>query len=211
MAGGLDVRCDAMVFVIRRAAEGRSGWEVVVDDGTVHAADAVISTCPLPQTFSLLFEAGVDLPRELVADDYDRTIALLTVLDGPSAVPPPGAVQQPDGIFSFVVDNSAKGVSAVPAVTLHAGAAWSLHHWDHDRPAVHDALVEAARPWLGSARLVETQVKRWRFATPRQPWPDPCWVAPEGSLIVAGDAFAGPKIEGAFNSGLAAAAALTGG
>ena len=78
-----------------------------------------------PQTFSLLFEAGVDLPRELVADDYDRTIALLAVLDGPSAVPPPGGVQQPDGIFSFVADNATKGVSAVPAVTLHAGPVWS--------------------------------------------------------------------------------------
>ena len=208
MAVGLDVRCGAMVFVIRRAGAGRTGWEVVVDDGTVHAADAVISTCPLPQTFSLLFEAGVDLPRELVADDYDRTIALLTVLDRPSSVPPPGGVQQPDGIFSFVADNSAKGVSSVPAVTLHAGPAWSLEHWDHDRQAVRDALVEAARPWLGSARLVEAQVKRWRFATPRSPWPEPCWVAPEGSLVVAGDAFAGPKVEGAFNSGLAAAAAL---
>jgi predicted NAD/FAD-dependent oxidoreductase len=209
MAVGLDVRCGAMVFVIRRAGAGRRGWEVVVDDGTVHAADAVISTCPLPQTFSLLFEAGVDLPRELVADDYDRTIALLTVLDGPSAVPPPGGVQLPDGTFSFVADNTAKGVSSVPAVTLHAGPAWSLEHWDHDRSAVHDALVEAARPWLGSARLVDAQVKRWRFATPRAPWPEPCWVAPEGSLVVAGDAFAGPKVEGAFNSGLAAAAALT--
>ena len=46
------------------------------------APDAVVSTCPLAQTFSLLFEAGVDFPRELVADDYDRTIALLAVLDG---------------------------------------------------------------------------------------------------------------------------------
>jgi renalase len=208
MAGGLDVRCGAMVFTIRRAAAGPSGWEVMVDDGTVHRADAVISTCPLPQTFSLLFEAGVDLPRALVADDYDRTIALLAVLDAPSAVPPPGGVQQPAGIFSFVADNSAKGLSAVPAVTLHAGPAWSLENWDEPRPAVHDALIEAARPWLGDARLVDSQVKRWRFATPRSPWPEPCWVAPEGSLVVAGDAFAGPKVEGAYNSGLAAAAAL---
>ncbi|HWM21212.1 MAG TPA: FAD-dependent oxidoreductase [Ilumatobacteraceae bacterium] len=209
MAGGLDVRCGAMVFAIRRPIGSGNGWEVVVDDGTVHRADAVISTCPLPQTFSLLFEAGVDLPRELVADDYDRTIALLAVLDGPSAVPPPGGAQQPDGIFSFVADNSVKGISAVPAVTLHAGPAWSLEHWDAPRPAVHDALIAAAAPWFGTARLVDSQVKRWRFATPRSPWPEPCWVAPDGSLVVAGDAFAGPKVEGAYNSGLAAAAALT--
>jgi predicted NAD/FAD-dependent oxidoreductase len=57
-------------------------------------------------------------------------------------------------------------------------------------------------------------VKRWRFATPQQIWPDRCWVAPaspgrtSGSLVLAGDAFAGPRIEGAALSGLAAAAAL---
>jgi renalase len=209
MAVGLDVRCGAMAFAIRRAAADRHGWDVVVDDGTVHPADAVVATCPLPQTFSLLFEAGVDLPRALVTDDYDRTLALLAVLDGPSAVPSPGGVHQPEGIFSFVGDNAAKGVSAVPAVTFHAGPAWSEQHWDDDRPAVHEALAEAARPWFGSARLVESQVKRWRFATPRTPWPELCWIAPEGSLVVAGDAFAGPRVEGAYNSGLAAAAALT--
>lgn len=208
MALGLDVRCGAMAFAIRRAGAGRHGWEVVVDDGTAHRADAVVSTCPLPQTFSLVFEAGVDIPRELVADDYDRTIALLAVLDGPSAVPSPGGVHRPEGIFSFVADNAAKGISAVPAVTLHAGSAWSEQQWDQGRGAVHDALVDAARPWFGSARLVDSQVKRWRFATPRTPWPDRCWIAPEGSLVVAGDAFAGPKVEGAFSSGLAAAAAL---
>jgi len=208
MAIGLGVQCGALTFAIRRAGAGRHGWDVVVDDGTVHHADAVVSTCPLAQTFSLLFEAGVDFPRELVADDYDRTIALLAVLDGASAVPPPGGVQLTDGTFSFVADNATKGISAVPAVTLHAEPMWSEQHWDDDRAAVHDALVEAARPWFGSARLVDSQVKRWRFATPRAPWPDPCWVAPEGSLVVAGDAFAGPRIEGAYNSGLAAAAVL---
>jgi renalase len=208
MAAGVDVRCGAMVFAIRRTGTDRHGWDVIVDDGTVHRADAVVSTCPLPQTFSLLFEAGVDMPRTLVAGDYERTLTLLAVLDGPSAVPSPGGVQQPDGIFSFVGDNAAKGISTVSAVTLHAAPAWSAVHWDHDRTAVHDTLADAARPWLGSARLVDSQVKRWRFAAPRTPWPDPCWIAPEGSLVVAGDAFAGPRVEGAYNSGLAAAAAL---
>ncbi|MGH9134497.1 MAG: NAD(P)/FAD-dependent oxidoreductase [Ilumatobacteraceae bacterium] len=209
VAAGLDVRCGQMVFAIRRAGAGRHGWDVVVDDGTVHAADAVISTCPLPQTFSLLFEADVDLPRVLVADDYERTLALLTVLDGASTVPPPGGVQDADGVFSFIGDNTAKGISTIPAVTFHARAGWSEAHWDGDRTAVHTALIDAARPWIGSANIVESQVKRWRFATPCTPWPDPCWIAPEGSLVLAGDAFGGPRIEAAYDSGLAAAAALT--
>ena len=56
---------------------------------------------------------------------------------------------------------------------------------------------------------MEAQHKRWRFATPRSIWPDPCWTPDDiGSLAVAGDAFAGPKVEGAALSGIAAAHAL---
>jgi predicted NAD/FAD-dependent oxidoreductase len=211
VATALDVRCGAMAFGIRPGRGGRAGWDVTVDDGTVHVADAVVVTCPMPQTFSLLVESGVELPRELMTGDYDRTLALLAVLDGPSAIPFPGAVQQPGGIVSFVADNAAKGISAVPAITLHAEAGWSEAHWGDDRGSVHAALVEAAQPWLGGARIVASQVKRWRFATPRVLWPEPCWVAPRGSLVIAGDALAGPRIEGAFDSGRAAAAALIAG
>ncbi|MFM8381393.1 MAG: NAD(P)/FAD-dependent oxidoreductase, partial [Actinomycetota bacterium] len=69
------------------------------------------------------------------------------------------------------------------------------------------ALVEAARPYLGSASIVVADYKKWRFATPRAPWPEPFLVSPAtpGTLVFAGDAFAGPKVEGAFLSGLAAA------
>jgi renalase len=213
LAAGLDVRCGHLVFGIRRDEHrGGVGWRVVIDDGTVHPADAVVVTCPLPQTFSLLFEAGVELPTALFGDDYDRTIALLAVLDGPGAVPAPGGVQahRLGGTpWSFIADNHAKGVSAAPALTLHASPAWSEEHWDTDAAEVHRLLLDAARPWFGSTEVLESQVKRWRFATPRSPWPDPCWVDPSGTLVLAGDAFAGPKIEGAYDSGLAAARALT--
>jgi predicted NAD/FAD-dependent oxidoreductase len=207
LATGLDVRCDTLAFAVR-PADG--GWDLALDDGSFVAAGALVLTCPLPQTLALLVTADVELPEPLRTLDYDRTLALLAVLDGPSAVPEPGGVQLGEGTpLSFVADNAGKGISAVPALTLHAGATWSLDHWDADRDAVHHELLAAARPWLGDARVVESQVKRWRFATPRHTWPAPCWTA-EGRapLVLAGDAFAGPRVEGAALSGLAAAAAL---
>ena len=207
LAAGLDVRCPALVFALRPGLG--DSWEVVLDDATVQAADAVITTAPIPQSLSIAITTGVELPRDLVAIDYDRTLALLAVLDGPGAVPEPGAVQAGDPVFSIIVDNRRKGVSAAPALTMHANPEWSLAWWERPHDETLAALEAAAGPWLGGAAVVERQLKRWRFATPRGTWPDPCWVAPGvPPFVLAGDAFAGPRVEGALRSGWAAAAAV---
>jgi len=229
LAVGLGVEVSTMVFSVRPGTDAR--WDVVIDDGTVRPADAVIITAPLPQAFSLLVDLawqhddegdaegdggsdrshGVVLDESVFRVDYDRTIGLLCTVDGPTAVPEPGGVQQADPgdggetVFSFIGDNQAKGVSDAPALTFHASPEWSEAHWDDDLDALESQLTEAAQPWLGSASIVEAQVKKWRLATPRSIWPDPCWSTADGSIIVAGDAFAGPRVEGAHNSGLAAA------
>jgi predicted NAD/FAD-dependent oxidoreductase len=57
--------------------------------------------------------------------------------------------------------------------------------------------------------VLEAQLKRWRFATPRTIWPQRWWQPDDGSpLVLAGDAFDGPRVEGAALSGIAAATAL---
>jgi predicted NAD/FAD-dependent oxidoreductase len=208
LAAGLHVRDRTMVFAIRRVA---TGWSVGLDDGAAVAADALVVTCPLPQTAALLITAEVTLPEALRRVDYDRTIALLVALDAPCAVPPPGGVQSPDATLSFVADNQAKGVSLAPAVTLHAGADWSAAHWDDPAAGLTVALLEAGSPWLGDGRVVATELKRWRFATPQATWARPCHVVEDADvpLVLAGDAFAGPRVEGAALSGLAAADAIT--
>ena len=209
LAVGLDVLTSRMVFSCRPTEDG---WDVVIDDGTVHETEALVMTSPVPQSWALLVQAELGIPDELFRREYHRTIGLLTVLDRPSAVPDPGGVQfdpsDADNPFGFIGDNLAKGVSAEPAVTFHATQPWSEEHWDDDTDDVHTALLERARPWIGDAAVVEAQVKKWRFAGPVEPWPDACWVDDEHRVVLAGDLFAGPKVEGAYTSGLAAAEAV---
>lgn len=206
LAAGLDVRTSSLVFSVLPAANG--GWTITLDTGETFASDAVILTAPIPQSFGFAFTGGVEFPEELRTIDYDRTLGLLVALDGPSAIPSPGALQNPDDVFSFIGDNQAKGISPVPAVTFHANPQWSANHWDTPHDEAERLLREAAGHYLGGSAIIASNFKRWRFATPQRNWPDRVWTNDAGNMIVAGDAFAGPRVEGATLSGLAAAAAL---
>lgn len=214
LAVGLDVECSTMAFAVRRQDEQRgtagNPWQVVIDDGSTRTADAIVITVPLPQAFALLADAAVDLDESLFRTDYDRTITLLTVLDRPGVVPNPGAAQDPDATFSFICDNAVKGISSTTAMTFHASNKWSETNWEEDPEQLLARLEKAADQWIGGARVVERQLKKWRFATPRTIWPDPYWATSDNRIVLAGDAFSGPRIEGAHNSGMAAAHSLTG-
>lgn len=206
LAQDLDVRTSALVFSLERTT---TGYNVITDDGIAHPCDKVLLTAPIPQSFSLMFGAGIEMPDELRKIDYDRTLGLLAVLDSDKHnVRTPGGMQFPDEVFSFIGDNSAKGISGAPALTFHANPEWSRAHFDLELDEIHSLLLSAARPWLGDAQILESQPKKWRFATPQSAWPDACWLDPTSTLALAGDAFAGPKMEGAALSGLAAARAL---
>jgi renalase len=213
LAVGLDVRTPLLAFAVRPAPAGAPHRLVVVaDTAEEFPADAVVLTCPVPQSVSLAMAAEVELPKDLMGLDYDRTLCLLAVLDGAPGLPEPGAVQDGDPVFSFLADNGRKGLSEVPALTAHANPAWSLASWDRPADEVHADLLAAVQPWLGRSQVLESQLKRWRFATPQHTWPEPALrlEGPGGSSVVfAGDAFAGPKMEGAALSGLAAAAVLS--
>jgi renalase len=206
LATGLDVRVDHRVFSTERTDDV---WTVTCDDASTFTADALVLTAPVAQSFSMVFETVEDLPRAVFDADYDRTLGLLAVLDRPSAVPAPGGVQRPSPEIAWVADNAAKGISEVPALTVHASPDWSEQHWDTPEDEVHALLLELSAGWIGDATVVDSQVKRWRFATPRHPWPDQCWVSQKHRLVLAGDAFAGPRVEGAHTSGLVAATTVT--
>ena len=72
---------------------------------------------------------------------------------------------------------------------------------------VVDELLAAAG--LAAAPMPgEVQIQRWRYAKPSVAHPEPCLLAAHlPTLVFAGDAFGGAKVEGAALSGVAAAAA----
>lgn len=200
LANGLDVRYSSMVFTLARTSRG---WRVTLDDGRHEDADHIVLTCPVPQAMALLVNTDITVPDAIRTIEYDKTIAALVVVDGACNVPAPGGVQNADDTFSFIGDNQQKGVSAVGALTFHCSPAFSDAHWWNDPGDTHALVMEKTRSWVGAARILDHQPKRWRMATPRTTWPERCWSY--DGVTLAGDAFGGPRIEGAALSGLAAA------
>ncbi|MCU4186539.1 FAD-dependent oxidoreductase [Acidiferrimicrobium sp. IK] len=182
--------------------------------GSAASSRAVLVTAPAPQALALLAAGTVPLPAEsaeaLGAIRYDPTMAALVTIEGPSAVPAPGGVQLDEGPIRWVGDNLAKGVSDVPAVTLHASGPESTARWEEPPDATLSALLAAGAGWLGPSRVIEAQLVRWRYAQPTVTHPDRFLVAVGGPhpVVCAGDAFGEARVEGAALSGWAAAGEL---
>jgi predicted NAD/FAD-dependent oxidoreductase len=101
-----------------------------------------------------------------------------------------------------------KGISSVPALTIHASGDFSRRHFDDPPDDVAAQLIERARPWIDgdpATAIVERSLHRWKFALPTTIIPAPMVAAIDAPPIVCcGDAFGGPRVEGAAASGLAA-------
>lgn len=193
--------------------------DVILGETVVDLADqparAYALTAPVPQSLAVLSFSGL-LPAPDVAIDmariaYKPTIAvLLTLAEPASGMPDHGGVQFIDDIdLAFISDNSAKGLSPVPAMTIHLSNTRSGAMWTASDDDVVAAALDLAAPHIGAPVVASSQVQRWRYAGPVAVHPEPAVVwGTDPVVALAGEAFAGPKVEGAFLSGLAAADAI---
>jgi predicted NAD/FAD-dependent oxidoreductase len=209
LAKGVEVRLEKQIASLSVVA---SRWLARTKDGETFAADALLLTAPVQQSLALLDTGAFALTKpmrtRLEAIEYERCLAVMAVLDGPSRIPSPGGRQFTEGPITWLADNQLKGISLQPAVTIHASHAFSVEHWESDRKESGRELLRAAAPWLG-AGVKEFQVHAWRYSKPLRVEECACLLANEAPpLIFAGDAFAGSKVEGAALSGWAAAELL---
>ncbi len=188
-----------------------NGWKLTDETGQIFTADSLILTAPVPQSLALL-DAGQTILSDsdraaLSAVRYHSCVCGLILLDRPSAIPDPGAIQRPDFWVTWLADNQRKGISAEPLLTLHADPSYSAAQYDAPDVDILADFEPVWRPYAPDAAILESQVKRWRYSQPAVMHPAPTLLA-EGlpPLAFAGDAFGTlSRMEGAALSGLAAA------
>ena len=201
---------------VRNITPAGGGWAALSAESEPFYADAVIITAPVPQTAAILDGLLTrETQTELARINYDPCLALLAPLTRPSDVPEPGYVRLDGdgaGCLAVISDNTKKGISNGPAaVTIHSTADFARAHWNSAPEAAAALMLEAARPYLGQP-ATGWQLHRWRYSQPATPYPSPCLAVEAGTapLVLAGDALGGPRVEGAYLSGLAAAQRILG-
>lgn len=193
-----------------------NSWKLFDSDGERYDGRALLMTPPMPETLQLLSSSEVPLH----ANDYDELRRIqfgpclcgIHEVEGAVELPEPGAVQNFQSEVYWVADNRAKGISETTVVTSHANAQFSRQNWDASEADIIRELESAVLPYLESgARIVRTQLKKWRYSVPLTTYPHEFLLARDlPRLAFAGDAFGGRgRVEGAFVSGIAAGIALS--
>jgi predicted NAD/FAD-dependent oxidoreductase len=209
LAQGIEVHVSQQVINLQRI---ESIWIAETQSGERFSGHELVITIPLPQARPLLDSSGLNWANraaraQMDQVSYERGLATLIHLEGPSAVPAPGCLKLNTDPLVWIADNQKKGISADPILTLHSSAEFAMRHWNSSDSVRGRLMVEAAEEWLGSS-VAAFSCHRWGYTTPKNNSEQSIYRNVGLGLTMAGDAFGGAKVEGAALSGLDAAEAL---
>jgi len=184
------------------------GHWLVQTEAQQYEGEMLLLTMPVPQALDLLDASLIVLPLDfrfaLENITYNPCITVLALLEQQSNIPAPGGIALEDGCLVWLADNHQKGISPNGyAVTLHASPSFSEDYWNSDDAEIAYKLLTAAADYL-AAPVIKYQVHRWRYSQPKTFHTEPYLALSEIPLVMAGDGFVAPKVEGAVLSGIAA-------
>lgn len=188
--------------------------EVKNDLWQVHSTEkllaaTVLLTPPVPQSLKLIDSLSLTLSDEkqslLKKFNYERCVAVMARLAEPSGISWPGFIRNPSENIAWIADNQTKGISPTPALTLHGSAQFSLGSWDSNRNETAELLIQETKEYL-KIDVIDFQVHAWKYSKPLHIYEQRSLeIWPEPQMVLAGDAFGGPRVEGAVLSGWDAA------
>jgi photolyase PhrII len=220
LAVGLDVRCGVRVLEVRRQADG---WWLDVetmenrventdqgDRSSTGPFDAVVVAVPAPQAAPLLSHTPL---LSAAADGVVMAPCWAAMLAGGAGAGHPwDAAFLDHPVLSWVARQGSRPGRDEGVVgghwVLHASPEWSERHLEEPPEEVERHLRKAAGeigviPGKGGSGVMH--LHRWRYALPPDPHPEPCLWDRELGIGACGDWCGGPRVEGAFLSGLAMA------
>jgi predicted NAD/FAD-dependent oxidoreductase len=204
LAAGIDIVLDAEVTDLSR---GKDRWILeCATEAETAGFDAVILAVPSPQAVALLTgicDFAVDVAAATYAPCWAVMASFATRL--PLAY---DAVSLDDGMLRWAARNASKPGFAGDKETwvVHATPEWSLANIEESAETIRDILLEAFQQRFGiTEAAVEAVAHRWRYALVVTSAEVPCFWDPILKIGACGDWCLGPRVEAAFDSGLALA------
>lgn len=174
--------------------------------------DYVISTAPAPQSAELLARAPILQQQAMLAKMHACWAVMVSFHDS-LQLPFDGAFVQ-DSPLSWISRNDSKPGRAddYESWVLHASPDWSNRFIDQEPDTILRNLMEAFWRATGAKPRATSYAAghRWRYAIPSQPLMSRCLFHSEQRIGACGDWCSGPRIEGAFLSGMAMAGRILG-
>lgn len=208
----LEVIFNTKVINIQNAEDH---YLLLTDCHTKIAAKAVIITAPVPQSVELLHNLEIDhrFNKMLKNVTYHPCFVLLASLPTSSTLPEVGILNEnlPDGL-DRIVDHKKKGISSLTTLSIYTTGQWAKNHYHLEDHEIKALLLESLKPVLQKEKIIELQLKRWRYSeatsTIKHPFLDleqtfPLFLA--GDVLLHKDDRSGrTRVESAFLSGVAA-------
>jgi renalase len=197
----------------------REAVHLTSESGLELIGNSLVITTPAPQILDLIKSMRASstldtLAKELDQVQYAPCIALIGFFDMNELPLDEVPIQSAGSNISFLADNFSKGIATEKgALTVHLSGETSRQLFDADDHSivnfVRDELKKSFKLQVVSAPR-SFSIQRWRYASPTTTSNSPFleWKNPDPSgpkIYCAGEAFCGPKIEGAFRSGYAVA------
>lgn len=205
LALDLDVSYGTKIEVLGR--EG-SRWVTRDEDGIeLGPFDAVVVSAPAPQTATLLSTCAPGLAASAASVEMAPCWAAMMTFPETLDLGFDGAFVHNSAI-SWVARNASKPDRPDhESWVVHASSEWSTTHLEMEPERAAEALAGEFRAALGvnGGDPIRLIAHRWRFALPLEPLSEAFIIDANRGFAACGDWCGGPRIEGAFLSGLAAA------
>lgn len=175
--------------------------------------DCVALALPSPQATALLRAIGHDFAEAAAGATYAPCWSVLAAFA--DQVPGPDVLRAAGDALGWAARESSRpGAPVIPgrdAWTLHATGDWSRAHLEDEPASVIAALLAAFAARTGATGApLSVAAHRWRYAKVERALGQPClWDAARG-IGACGDWCLGGRVEAAFMSGQALAAAMVG-
>ena len=198
---------------LRICNEGKI-WKTSFSNDEELTSKAILITTPVPQAIEIINHSNVVLDKSvkkrLSEISYESCYAIMATLEKPSKIPSPGSISITGDIISWISDNQQKGISQIPSITIHSNLDYAQFK-SAEIKNLDQSIIKSAEKYT-QTKVKSYQTHFWRYSKPLERDPQRFIEANTNTslppIFLAGDAMAGPRVEGAFLSGFYVADAI---